>query len=209
MLNPHANTSSTSSATRGRFDAMVRFTHLAIAVCFFVVYFTGDNEALHVVHTTCGYSILVLIVFRLMWQMISAPTNQASHLSKRLHQALHFGRSTKNSTSSNQRWRNLLLTVLYLSIVILILILPVTVGLGYLTDNQSLTFKPWHELLAKTALGSVIAHITAIVALSMLMKRFFAKPMLNLSGFLTAGRATTMIAISIIAVLALMLYRFY
>lgn len=76
MLNSHASsTPSPSSATRGRFDAMVRFTHLAIAVCFFVVYFTGDDEALHRVHTTCGYSLLVLIVFRLLWQMMSAPAN--------------------------------------------------------------------------------------------------------------------------------------
>lgn len=84
-----------------------------------------------------------------------------------------------------------------------------TVGLGYLTENQSLTFKPWHELLAKTALGTVVAPITAIVALSIMTKRFFAKPMFNLHGLLTAGRASIMIAISVIAVLALMMYRFY
>ena len=52
-------------------DPLVRIFHWSMAACFLVAYVT-ENEWLQL-HVAAGYSILGLILFRLMWGVIGTP----------------------------------------------------------------------------------------------------------------------------------------
>jgi cytochrome b len=51
-------------------DLPTRVFHWSLASCFIGAYITGDDDRWALVHVTCGYTLLGLIVFRLIWGLV-------------------------------------------------------------------------------------------------------------------------------------------
>lgn len=73
-------------------DLPTRVFHWALALNFVGAYVTGDSDRWALVHVTCGYTVLGLIVFRLVWgivgtryarfsEFVSGPSHLISYIS--------------------------------------------------------------------------------------------------------------------------------
>jgi cytochrome b len=51
-------------------DLPTRVFHWSLALSFIGAYVTGENDRWALVHVTCGYTLLGLIVFRLLWGFV-------------------------------------------------------------------------------------------------------------------------------------------
>ena len=58
-------------------DFLIRVFHWSLVLTFFISYFTGDEEDL--VHVYAGYTVLGLIVFRLIWGFIGSKNARFSN----------------------------------------------------------------------------------------------------------------------------------
>ncbi|MDG2538805.1 cytochrome b/b6 domain-containing protein [Dyella jiangningensis] len=59
--------------TKGRvlvWDAPVRVTHWAMVICFFGAYLTAEEDKLRSLHVALGYTLAILVAFRLFWGVI-------------------------------------------------------------------------------------------------------------------------------------------
>lgn len=62
-----------SKETKGRvlvWDAPVRVTHWAMVICFFGAYLTAEEDRLRSLHVALGYTLAILVAFRLFWGVI-------------------------------------------------------------------------------------------------------------------------------------------
>lgn len=206
VATPSTTSAQTTPAARNtHLDSAVRLSHLIMAVCFFIAYFTGENEDLHALHMACGYVLVLTLALRLIWQLVARAPFTPFGPPKRLSMSLNFWRLVGKQSTLQNKLRYGFQALLHLSVIGLMLALPITVGLGYLTENQSFDFKDWHELFANTGLAMVIAHIGAVVVISGLMRKLFAAPMFSLR--FGPGHAGIMTIIIAILALGLLIYR--
>ena len=53
-------------------DLPVRIFHWLLAACFVGVFATGDSERWRDIHIMLGYTMLILVAFRLIWGFIGS-----------------------------------------------------------------------------------------------------------------------------------------
>jgi cytochrome b len=75
MNTAHATTASTPSVSTAKalvWDLPTRFFHWSLAICFAGAWLTSDSERQQLLHFLFGYSLLGLIVFRIVWGFIGS-----------------------------------------------------------------------------------------------------------------------------------------
>ncbi|WP_111892713.1 cytochrome b/b6 domain-containing protein [Acinetobacter sp. MB5] len=156
-------------------DSVIRLLHLIILVSFTGAYFTGDNFDLHQLHMLFGYLLAISLGFRILWQFLATKIEVSRPFGwiKRQQMSFNFlklGRQQAlGSQKSLQYWSSALL---HLSIFLIILVLPITVVLGYITENTGEdSIRQIHDLFANIFLGVVIAHIVAIILNSLAIRQ--------------------------------------
>lgn len=175
----------TMTTNKEHLDTSIRFLHLVIMSSFLGAYLTGDSESWHQWHMMFGYTLAIALGLRLIWQFI-APTVRVSQpfgIRKRTIMAKNLLQLFRNKTQeflfSKTRLQLSIAAIFQLSIVLLFIVLPTTVTLGYFTENtHSHTLKEIHELFANLFLAIVLVHLAALLFNSLLMRQFLAKKML-------------------------------
>jgi len=148
-------------------DVPVRVFHWLMVLCFAGAYLTSESECWRGVHTTLGYTMAGLIVFRLVWGFIGSrharfgdfvrgPAAAASYLGSLLQgKPQHFlGHNPAGA----------------LAIVALLVLGALTTASGWfaLQETSGEQWEEIHETLANLMLAVVLLHVAGVIVSSRL-----------------------------------------
>lgn len=183
-------------ARRRVVDAPTRVFHWLFALSFLGAYLTADGERFRLLHVTLGYTMAGLLVFRVLYGLLGPRQAALPLLWRKLGGLWPWAQSLKTSVhaaaqadaSPAVNWRQGQNLFMALAIVaLLVLVLPLTLS-GYASYHEWGDFLggDWigevHEFFGNTVLAVVLAHIAAIVGLSVLRRK-------NLAAQMVTGRA--------------------
>ena len=188
---PSAATSA-KPARRRVVDAPTRVFHWLFALSFLGAYLTADGERFRLLHITLGYTMAGLLAFRVLYGLLGPRQAALSMLWRKLGGLWPWAQSLKAAAQADAspavNWRQGQNLFMALAIVaLLVLVLPLTLS-GYATYHEWGDFLggDWiadvHEFFGNTVLAVVLAHIAAIVGLSVLRRK-------NLAAQMVSGRA--------------------
>ncbi len=162
-------------------DSVIRLLHLIILVSFTGAYFTGDNFDLHQLHMLFGYLLAIALGLRIVWQFLAAKMKVSRPFGwiKRQQMSFNFLKLGKQQALGSQKSLQYLSSaLLHLSIFLMVLLLPMTVILGYITETTGQhNIKEIHDLFANLFLGVVIVHLAAIVLNSLAIRQIIFQKM--------------------------------
>lgn len=166
---PADSSGSPVAASRRVVDAPTRMVHWLMALSFTGAYITAEAERWHLLHITLGYTLLGLIVWRLVWGLLGPRRSRLGALFSRLKQAPALARAWmggQGNLLASQQWLNALAIV-----AILVLGLVVTVsGFGLEQDWLGDLLEALHEGSGEAMLAVVLAHL-GLIALAAVLKR--------------------------------------
>jgi cytochrome b len=180
------NTTSASPADSGAqaqpsrriIDAPTRAFHWLMALSFLGAYLTADGERWRLVHVTLGYTVIGLIVFRLLWGLLGPRSVRLSAWAGKLRGLPAFVQSLQGGRINWQAGQNLLQT---LAIVALLGLALLTTASGYILyeDLTGEWMEEVHEVLGNAALAIVGLHLVLVLAASVLRRQNLALTMLT------------------------------
>lgn len=157
-------------------DATVRLFHLGAAVCFTGAYLTADSEQFQAVHVSLGYTLLGLVVFRIVWGLVGPRQARLSILGNKL-KAMSSWRDAVITRSI--QWRQVRQVILSGAV------LSILAGAVPLTLTGYATYMEWggdwieelHELWGNVLLSLVVLHIGLVLLMRKLKTSQAVRPM--------------------------------
>lgn len=170
-------------------DILIRILHIIIMLAFVGAYFTGDKEDLHQVHMMFGYILLISITIRVIWHFLSPRVSNTTPfgIKKRGSMALTTIKRAISHTSSRSIFSKnsiqlISITLFQTSIVLIFLVIPIVVVLGYGTEHfYSHSLRNLHSLFANLFLALVLLHLSTLILNSIFAKRFQGWSMFKMS----------------------------
>lgn len=164
----------------------MRMFHWLFALSFVGAYLTADGERWRLLHVTLGYTMVGLLVFRVVYGLLGPRQAGLGVLWRKLIGIPAWLKSLTSAASFTQiNWRqgqNLLMGLAVL--LLLLMVVPLALS-GYATYNDwgNALGGDWieevHEFLGEAMLMVVLAHVGLIAGLSLLRGRNQALPMLT------------------------------
>lgn len=159
-------------------DLPTRVFHWSLALSFAGAYITSEGEKMRAIHVMFGFTLLGLIVFRLIWGLIgtrharfvsfiAGPSRVKAYLQSLLQRKPehHVGHNPAGA----------------LAIVLLLILGMATGTLGFLAYNE--IGPDWigdvHEVAANTMMAVVAIHIAGVVVSSVLHRENLVRAMLT------------------------------
>ncbi|MGE5669587.1 MAG: cytochrome b/b6 domain-containing protein [Betaproteobacteria bacterium] len=159
-------------------DLPVRVFHWLLAISFAGAYVTSGYDHLRYVHVTFGYTVAVLITFRLVWAIIGTRYARLSSFSYGPQAVRDYLGSLRTRSPRHYVGHNPAGSWAIYAIVALGLF---TAGTGYARYNHLVG--KWigevHEVAGNVMLGIVVAHIFGVLVSSFLHRENLAKAMLT------------------------------
>ena len=158
-------------ARRRVVDAPTRVFHWLFALSFAGAYLSADGERFRLLHVTLGYTMAGLLVFRILYGLLGPRQAGLTLLWRKLSVPVNW-----------RQGQNLFMALAI--VVLLLMVLPLTLS-GYATYNEWGDFLggDWvgevHEFFGEASLAVVLAHIAAIVGLSLWRRKNMAAPMVT------------------------------
>ncbi len=180
-----SNISSVSAArhvvptlTRRTVDAFTRTLHALLALSFVGAYVTAESEVFRGVHVSLGYTLGGLLVARLLWGVWGPRHASLSALWGKLSGVSNWFQGLRAGQPSWGQAQNLYMAV---SVAAILLAIAPVVASGYVTYQEWTGdwMEEVHELFGNLMLVAVLAHISGVLALSLLRRRNLAMPMLT------------------------------
>lgn len=177
------------AARRRVVDAPTRVFHWLFALSFLGAYITADGESFRLLHVALGYTMAGLLAFRVLYGLLGPRQARLALLWRKLAglwpwaQSLQTAVQTKAPLATHLRQGQNLFMALAI-VALLVLVLPLTVS-GYATYNEWGDFLggDWiedvHAFFGDTVLVVVLAHIAAIVGVSVLRRKNLALQMVS------------------------------
>ena len=165
--------------TRRVVDAPTRMFHWLLALCFVGAYLTSESERLQVVHAAFGYSMLALLVFRLLYGWLGPRPVRWTSLATKLRSGWAWCRSLrspKNVFGMNSRAGQNFVLVLATS-GLLVLPMPLLLSGHVLYTGSADWLEEVHELAANAMLMLVLVHLSLLLLTSVLRGTNLALPM--------------------------------
>jgi cytochrome b len=161
-------------------DWPVRLCHWLLVVCFAGAWMTAESERWRLVHVTFGYTMIGLVVFRLVWGIIGTRHARFASFVRGPLVILRYARSLLALTPAFYAGHNPLGA---LAVIVLLGLVLITAGTGHLVyaDAAGELAEEMHEAAAGILLGTVIVHIIGVTATSVLHRE-------NLIGAMITGR---------------------
>jgi len=159
-------------------DLPVRVFHWLLAISFAGAYVTSDYDRLRYIHVTFGYTVAVLIAFRLIWAMVGTRYARLSSFSYgpqavRAYLGSLLTRNPRHYVGHNPAGSWAIYAIVALGIL--------TTGTGYARYNHLVG--KWiddvHEFAGNAMLAVVVAHVAGVLVSSLLHRENLAKAMLT------------------------------
>lgn len=186
-------------------DAPTRLFHWSLVTLIAGAWFTAENGWIDW-HFRCGYAILALLLFRLVWGFVGSDTARFARFVKSPVAALaHLAHITKREPDT-EIGHNAAGGLMVLAMLALIL---VQVGLGLFSTDGIFTDGPlaylvgpdlsdritgWHEFNFNLILAAVVLHVAAILTYAVLKRHDLVRPMVTGLKKLPAGLAAPRMA---------------
>ncbi|MEY5029024.1 MAG: hypothetical protein RLZ63_1339 [Pseudomonadota bacterium] len=161
-------------------DLMTRTLHALMALSFTVGYITAESERLKLLHITMGYTLLGVLLMRVLWGLWGPRPARWSVLRQKL-----LGiRQLVQGVSNIRAWvSKLQAPVLATSVALVLLCMAPLVLSGYVAEQDWLgwgdAFGDAHETVANLMLTGVFVHVGAVAGFSLLRQKNLATPMLT------------------------------
>lgn len=164
--------------TRRTVDAFTRTLHALLALSFVGAYITADSEIFRWVHVSLGYTMGGLWVARLLWGFWGPRHARWSAMWGKLRGLNEWIRAWRKGQAHWRQAQNLFMA---LTVVTVLLAITPVIFSGYATYQEwtGEWMEEVHEWLANFMLSAVLAHVSAVVLLSLLRGRNLATPMLT------------------------------
>jgi cytochrome b len=159
-------------------DLPVRVFHWLLAVAFIGAFVTAESERYRQLHVALGYTVLGLLLFRLVWAFTGSRYARLSSFAFGPNAVLAYLRSMLSGAPTHYVGHNPAGSWSIYAIIALGVVAGVT---GYAVDNE--TGARWtealHEGAANTMLAVVILHVMGIIASSLVHRENLAKAMIT------------------------------
>jgi cytochrome b len=148
-------------------DLPVRVFHWLMVLCFAGAYLTSEGERWKSVHTTLGYTMAGLIVFRLVWGFIGSRYARFSDFVRGPAAVANYLRSLLQGKPQHFLGHN---PAGALAILALLTLGAVTAATGWfaLQETGGEMWEEVHESFANVMLAVVLVHVAAVIASSRL-----------------------------------------
>lgn len=173
-----AESGAQAQPSRRTIDAPTRAFHWLMALSFLGAYVTADGERWRLVHVTLGYTVIGLIVFRLVWGLLGPAQVRLSVWAGKLGGLMPFIQSLR---TGRVNWQSGLNVVQALSVIALLALLALSTASGY-TLYEELTgewMEEVHEVLGNAVLAIVGLHLALVLAASVARRQNLALTMIT------------------------------
>ena len=167
-------------------DDVTRMVHWLFSLSFIGAYISADSDSLLTLHMGLGYLMLILLGFRILWGLVGPRRARLVSMWQRIRNISPWIDAQKANNDglrrhSQNNWQTPQNALLALSVVMLLLTTMPLVLSGYMTEISAADglFEKLHELFGEFYLLLVIAHVVAIVIVSLWRQRNLARPMVT------------------------------
>ncbi|WP_310386149.1 cytochrome b/b6 domain-containing protein [Roseateles sp.] len=164
-------------------DAPTRALHWLLAFSFSGAYLSAESERWHLLHITLGYTVLGLVLTRLVWGLFGPKrVGLAAWASKLrgLPQQLRAWSQGRGNLLASYQGLNTLLIVALLGFALLAALSGMGLELEWLSGNRlEELLEEVHETLGNATLAVVLGHLGLIAGISLLRRHNHAAPMLS------------------------------
>lgn len=158
-------------------DAPTRLFHWLMVVCFAGAWLTSEGSRLLGVHLTLGYTMVGLVVFRVVWGLIGTRYARFASFVRGPAAVARYASSMLNPKAEHPVGHNPLGAV---SIVLMLLSTLVIVYTGWVYFNGGIhALKSLHEGAAALMATVVGVHVAGVVFASMMQRENLVHAMLN------------------------------
>ncbi len=159
-------------------DAASRAFHWLLALCFTGAYLTAEGERWRLVHVSLGYTMVGLMVFRLLWGLLGPRHARLSQWLRRLKGASPFMRAVREGNASSVMAQSVLSAMAVLALMTLVVL---TTASGYVSYEELAGdwMEDVHETMGNALLVVVLAHVGLLLGLSVWRRRNLLMPMVT------------------------------
>lgn len=173
-------------------DPLVRIFHWTLAIAFFIAYFTEDD--LLKVHVWAGYTVLALVLWRLLWGVIGARCARFTDFIYRPAVVIAYLKSVVALRAKRYLGHNPAGGVMIIALLVSLLLATVSGLAVYGADQGAGPLAGWmtgvsefgedvleaiHEFFANLTLILVFAHVAGVVVSSLLHRENLPRAMIN------------------------------
>jgi cytochrome b len=173
---------STAPGSRRIIDAPTRMLHWLLAFSFTGAYLSAESERWQLLHFTLGYTVLGLVLFRLIWSLVGPQRSRWRAWSSKLmglpRQLLAWPEGRGNLLAS-YAGLNTLAVVAVLGASLFAAASGLTLEQEWLGNWAGEWVEDVHGALGDVALALVLAHLGLIVLVSLLRRQNQALPMIT------------------------------
>ena len=159
-------------------DLPTRVFHWSLVICFIGAILTQESERYRLFHVTFGYTLLGLVIFRILWGLIGTRYSRFSSFVFGCRQIKEYILSLVCNRPIHYLGHNPLGSIAIYLILIIIFGISIT-GYCIFNDIGANWYSEVHELMANLLIGVVAIHILGVIASSLLHKENLVRSMLT------------------------------
>ena len=159
-------------------DLPTRLFHWSLALSFICAYLTGESERWALIHLTCGYTLLGLIAFRLIWGLIGTSYARFSNFAPTPSIVLKYLADLFKQRPAHYIGHNPLGALGIFALLLLGLVCSIS---GWLINAEVGPYwlEPVHLISADIMVILVVTHIAGVLVTSYLHRENLIKAMLD------------------------------
>jgi len=169
-------------------DLPTRLFHWTLAFLVLAAYITAEQGIIEW-HFRCGYAILTLLLFRLIWGLVGSDTSRFANFVRSPVAAIahlkHFNRREPDTEVGHNAAGGLM-------VIAMLALLLIQVGTGlfsndgvfsegplakYVSAGVSDQISEWHEVNFNLILAAIVLHILAVLAYAAVKRQDLVRPM--------------------------------
>ncbi|MRR08990.1 cytochrome B [bacterium] len=159
-------------------DIPTRLFHWSLALSFLGAFVTSESERLQNIHITCGYTVLGLIAFRLLWGFVGNTYARFGNFVRGPAAVLRYLRSLLDSHPEHHIGHNPAGAVA----IVLLLVLGIATGLSGWANYSEIgghAMEEVHEFCANAMMAVVILHLAGVAVSSLLHRENLVRAMIT------------------------------
>ena len=167
----------TPAKSRRVWDLPVRITHWSLVVCFFGAWLTRDGDATRLLHMLFGYSLALLVAFRIAWGFVGTRHARFADFIAGPGKVLGYARGMLTRRPAHYIGHNPLGAVA----IVLMLALGVDMGVtGWQMAAHGVeSAEELHEAFANAFMAMVVIHIIGVIVSSLLHRENLPRAMVT------------------------------
>lgn len=160
-------------------DIPVRIFHWLLVLNFIIAYLTGDSEYWRLVHITAGYTIIGLVILRIIWGFVGTRYARFNNFVHSPSAAWNYFRSLASKYPQHYLGHNPAGGLAILGMLGLSIITVISGWVLYSLSEDNELAEEFHEIMANATLGLIILHIIGVIVSSSVHQENLVRAMLT------------------------------